>query len=89
MLLELSNLFRMRGDLRLQGMTQAQLVKLLLVFFLSGKPWDDIILRLQRYVEAGGDRLPFQSKRLLLLRKRLYFAFISLKLLSYCFELTA
>ncbi len=89
MLLELSNLFRMRGDLRLQSMAQTQLVKLLLELFLGRKPRGDIILRLQRDVEAGGDRLPLLSKCLLLLRKRLYFAFIPLKLLGYRLKLTA
>lgn len=89
MLLELSYLLCMRGDLRLQGMAQAQLVKLLLMLFLGSKPWGDVILRLQRHVEAGGDRLPLLSKCLLLLRKRLYFAFIPLKLLAYCLELSA
>ncbi len=89
MLLELSNLLCVCGDLRLQGMTQTQLVKLLLVLFLGGKPRGDVILRLQRHVEAGGDGLPLLSKCLLFLRKRLYFAFIALKLLGYRLELTA
>lgn len=46
MQLELGNLLGMRGDLRLQGMTQAQLVKLLFVLFLSGQPRGNVILRL-------------------------------------------
>lgn len=89
MQLELGNLLGMRGDLRLQGMTQAQLVKLLFVLFLSGQPRGNVILRLQRDVEAGGDGQPFLSKCLLLLRKRLCFAFIPLKLLGYRLKLAA
>ena len=78
MQLKLGYLFGMCSNLCLQGMTQAQLVKLLFVFFLGCKPGGDIILRLQRYVQTGSQRLPLFSKCLLLLRKRLYLAFIAL-----------
>lgn len=59
-------------------MTLAELIQLLLMLFRGGQPAREVFLRLELNAQRSAQRLPFLSKRLLLLQQRLRLAFIPL-----------